>query len=224
MREREGGRAGRPAVAPARSGQGLLVPGLLAPAGLALLLLFPFLRLDVLERLVFTREGLLRGELWRVVTGHWVHLTPLHLFWDGAAFLVLGLLCDRLGRARFVWTLLAAAVAIPLALVVLQPQLCWYAGLSGIDSALFGLLAATLARRSLAARDGAAIALSAALAAAFALKTGYEFAAADAVFVADAGAAPVPLAHAVGFAVGALLGARRLRSAAPAAGPWPRCP
>ena len=59
------------------------------------------------EVLVFDRDAITHGELWRLVTGHWVHSDLEHAIWDITALLLLGVLF----KARLQWRL-------PLALLV----------------------------------------------------------------------------------------------------------
>jgi rhomboid family GlyGly-CTERM serine protease len=142
------------------------------------------------------------GEVWRFVTGHWTHVSLNHLLWDLAAFVVLAAACelrDGCGRRRTLAAVGLAALAIPAALSVALPGLTRYRGLSGIDSALFVLLAVTVLKEELAAgRRGWAWMGGLALAA-FGAKLGYESITGAALFTAaSGGAVPVPLAHLVG--------------------------
>ncbi len=145
------------------------------------------------------------SDLWRFVTSHWVHWSPEHLVWSGGAFLVLGMVCERRGRRRFLVTTLASAIAIPIALRIFQPGLLSYGGLSGIDSALFGLICAQDAHAHLRNRSWKLVAVPTTLLAGFLAKIGYEFFAGAALFVSHTDTmVPVPLAHLVGAAVGML--------------------
>lgn len=156
--------------------------------------------------LICTRSGIEAGELWRLFTGHFVHLSLSHLLWDGIAFLALCAVCLRMSRRRTLVCLVTAAATVPLVLWLPGPVFDGYFGLSGLDSALFGLLAITLLARSIRAREPAAIALSGLLSLGFVAKIAYEAGFAATVFVADMpGVEPLPLAHVVGFAVGALV-------------------
>jgi rhomboid family GlyGly-CTERM serine protease len=158
------------------------------------------------ELLQYDRQAIADGQLWRVVTGHAVHFGFEHFLWDAAVFLVLAVLCWRLGPRRCLVSLAAATLAIPTVLWTLQPGLPTYRGLSGLDSALYvaGALALgqrlwTEGRRSLAI---CALASVAALAA----KVAYELASGQTLFVdaASLGFVPVPLAHVTGALAGML--------------------
>ena len=155
--------------------------------------------------LVGAREEIVAGEIWRLLTAHVVHATPSHFAWDLAAFVVLGALCERAGRARFVVCLGTSALLIPAALWLWQPSLSSYCGLSGIDSALFALLVAGVLRRAVAARQPSVVVAASLLAAGFVAKVGYEFTTASTVFVTSMGT-PVPLAHVIGAVVGLACG------------------
>ena len=146
--------------------------------------------------LEYDRAAVAGGELWRLLTCHLAHLSPEHLLWDALTFAGLGWMCEQRGRGRLVLTLVVSAVAIPAVLFVFDPGLAVYRGLSGLDMALAGLLAAGELRRSPRVAGAALVVLGAKLA--------YELASGGALFVALDGAEAVPLAHAVGAAVGIL--------------------
>jgi rhomboid family GlyGly-CTERM serine protease len=80
------------------------------------------------------------GELWRLITGHLVHLSFGHLWPNLTALVLIGALFDDLFDARD-WLVLLAATAgsIDLGLYVLEPHVEWYVGLSGV---LHGFVAA----------------------------------------------------------------------------------
>jgi rhomboid family GlyGly-CTERM serine protease len=159
--------------------------------------------------LAYGRGPIEAGELWRLITGHFVHWSPGHLVWDLGTFLVLGAACEMRSRKRFSACLVGSVIAISGAIWLLLPQLEIYAGLSGIDSALFALLGADLVREQWERRSPAALAIALALLLVFALKIGFEITTAGTVFVADLapGIAPVPRAHLAGALLGLLASA-----------------
>ena len=143
------------------------------------------------------------SDAWRFVTSHWVHWSFEHLLWSGGAFLLLGTVCEGRGRIRFLATTLAAALAIPLALRFGQPGLEQYGGLSGLDSALFGLICMQDIRTHWRRPSWQRLTVPMLLLMGFLGKISYEFATGGAVFVSHTDAmVPVPLAHLVGAAVG----------------------
>jgi rhomboid family GlyGly-CTERM serine protease len=142
------------------------------------------------------REAVARGEVWRLLTGHWAHWTTDHFLWDSLAFLVLAALCEtRISRGRLVATVLGATVAVSAGVWLALPEIVRYRGLSGIDSALFVLLAVSL-RTPLGA-----LAL-----AAFLGKSAWEVWTGTPLFTAAGSFVPVPLAHLIGAAWGLMVG------------------
>ena len=72
-------------------------------------------------------------------TCHWVHWSNQHLLWSGGAFVLLGALCERHGRNRMLALVATSIVLISLSLLLVPGEIGAYGGLSGIDSAFFGL-------------------------------------------------------------------------------------
>jgi rhomboid family GlyGly-CTERM serine protease len=155
------------------------------------------------ESLVLERAALLRGELWRLWSGHLVHDQVAHAFWNLIAFAALGVWSERHARARFAWTLIVAAPLSALAVVVFRPDLERYVGASALSSALYVFAAVCLVRdvpdRAARAVGGLALAL-------FALKLALEGAGhwPSPALAAGSGLESVTLAHIVGGAVGAV--------------------
>src|SRR5262245_11548189 len=89
--------------------------------------------------LQYDRLAVAHGEVWRLVSAHFVHWSMEHLFWDALALGALGWMCEREGALRLLATAAAAAVLIPSVIAFAEPQMTTYRGLSGIDSALFAL-------------------------------------------------------------------------------------
>lgn len=150
------------------------------------------------------------GGAWRIVTCHFTHFSYEQLAWDALTFFALGLACERRNRFSFHATLLASVIVIPLAVLLFDPRVATYRGLSGIDSALFALLVITAARKS---RVGVALAI------AFGCKIAFELTTGATVFVTSMGdgVEPVPIAHLAGALIGAAVSAvpaaaRRLRA------------
>jgi rhomboid family GlyGly-CTERM serine protease len=182
--------------------------------------------------LAYQRDLIAAGELWRLLTGHFVHWSHEHLVWDACTFLALGAACELRSRERLLVCLAASVVAIPVVVWLLLPELERYAGLSGIDSALFGLLGAGLVREQWERGNSAALAVAGVLCLAFLLKTGFEMSSGGTVFVGDLapGIVSVPLAHLAGALAGVMaallpIGARSERSRLSPGGScaaWPR--
>lgn len=96
----------------------------------------------VRELLAYTRDGVAAGQLWRLLSNHFVHLGWAHMWLNLAG---LGLVAWLVGGA-FDWRRWLAVAGIT-ALVIatgfwfLYPELAWYVGLSGLEH---GLLVAGL--------------------------------------------------------------------------------
>lgn len=141
--------------------------------------------------LELTRDGLARGEWWRLATGHLVHWSASHALWDVATFAGIAALCETRSRRETVWALVAAVPVASLAVLALHPELASYRGLSALDVALFALFACQL---------GGAIGVV--FGAVVAAKLACEAWLGTALFVGDAqgGAVLVPVAHVAGAA------------------------
>ncbi|BAU50286.1 membrane protein [Sulfurifustis variabilis] len=148
------------------------------------------------ETLVFDREAIGDGEVWRLVTGHLAHTDASHL---AANLLGLGLLGVLFERHPARWGLLfgISAAAIDAWLWTLRPDIGRYCGLSGV---LYGLLAAGLVARW---QEGGQRWLLAAVAAAATAKLGLEFASGGGI-VKHTAWPVLPGAHLAGAAAGVM--------------------
>jgi rhomboid family GlyGly-CTERM serine protease len=150
------------------------------------------------------RSALSLGQWWRLFTGHLTHWNRDHLLWDVAAFFALGTACAaRSWRATGI-CLMSSALAISGTFLLTRADLSCYRGLSGVDSALFGLLAGQLYWQSRRTGDAALGALAKWSFALFAAKVGFEIVTGHTLFVDSEAAGFVPLAaaHAAGLLVG----------------------
>ena len=115
----------------------------------------------------FDRSGIEAGEIWRLISGHFVHLSWSHFTLNAIGLL---LICYLVG-ARFrtlQWLLISllTIVGIDAGFWLFEPQLEWYVGLSGL---LHGLLAAGVIAGIRAQQKDAWL-----IGAILALKIGYE--------------------------------------------------
>ena len=98
----------------------------------------------VRESLAYSREYLASGQLWRLVTGHFVHLGWTHLLLNlGGLALVFWLVGQAFRWRQWLYITGISVAAIDAGFWFLYPELAWYVGLSGL---LHGLLAAGLLR------------------------------------------------------------------------------
>jgi rhomboid family GlyGly-CTERM serine protease len=118
------------------SGQTWLVPGIVVLVALALM----FSGDSGRELLRFDRGSIAAGELWRLLSGHFVHLGVSHTLLNLAGLLLVWFLVGRAWTwPQWLVVLAASVAAIDLGLWFGAPQLQWYVGLSGL---LHGMLAA----------------------------------------------------------------------------------
>jgi len=175
-------------------------------AGVALLATFAALLPELARAWEFDRVALARGEAWRLITGHLTHWNLDHLFWDLATFLGLATVCLRRSIRNTLTCLLGAALAISLSIGIWQPEIVVYRGLSGIDSALFALLAVGMLKDSCRERNLFVFRVTLVALTGFFVKTGFEVLTGQTLFVDSAAAGFLPLAsaHAVGGLVGGI--------------------
>jgi rhomboid family GlyGly-CTERM serine protease len=171
---------------------------LLAALAVAIHLLPEF----VTTGLQFERGAFAGGEWWRFISAHLTHFDSNHLAWDVAALLVLGTLVETTSRRAVAIALGVASIAIPAAIWAWQPQFETYRGLSGLDSALFGLFATSLIQRR--RRPSVMLGIIALLG--VGAKCSFELATGSTAFATGTGYAPVPLAHLVGVGSGVIAG------------------
>ena len=115
---------------------------------LALALSAPIL----LEWGMYDRGGVARGEWWRLLSSHFAHFNLEHLLLNLAAWVLIWLygwfVC---GARAWVWLLAATTVFCGLSIHVLEPEVLWHGGLSGILHGLF--LAVAMLRLRADVRD-----------------------------------------------------------------------
>lgn len=172
---------------------------------------------SVLELMQFDHERIMSGEIWRLVTGNLAHWSAEHCILDVTAFALLGWLYEPLIRRQHKRSshalrqlcsmpalLLAMSCGVGLTLLVLQPEMLTYRGLSGVDSGLFA--AALIIEASEAKKNSARwwYVLPAFLV--FILKLAFEVATGGLFFgtesLGDLGQ-PVPLSHLAGAVIAA---------------------
>ena len=96
----------------------------------------------------YDRDAVLHGEVWRLLTGNFVHLGAGHLLEDMAGLVLLWLLFeDALPGWRMPLTVLAGSLAVGLGLLLGDPYVAWYVGISGALDTLWAAGSLELIRR-----------------------------------------------------------------------------
>lgn len=167
------------------------------------------------QAMALDRAALASGELWRLWTGHLVHWSLGHLLWDGLTFAVLGWLLNRLAPFALELLMAIGAPLISVGVIVAEPDLALYGGLSGLDVALWVAVCLAIVRRRV---DPVTSALAWLLLAGCVVKVGFEIATGQVVF-ADGSFLLVPSAHVAGAVLGwSMIAAPSVWSTAAAAG------
>jgi len=147
----------------------------------------------------YERGAIEAREAWRLATAHLVHHDWPHLGWNLVGIALVWFLFAREFTLRgWLVILVASTVAIDAGFLLLEPQLDWYVGFSGV---LHGCMAAGLVAWLKRERD----ALTVAVAALFAAKLAWEHAVGPLPFTAGTLSLPViHEAHTYGALGGAL--------------------
>lgn len=86
----------------------------------------------------FSRPDIQAGQWWRLLTGNLVHLGYPHLFLNLAGLAVItALLAPAMRAWQWLLTGITSMAGVGIGLLLLDPHLQWYVGLSGV---LYGLL------------------------------------------------------------------------------------
>lgn len=81
----------------------------------------------------YRRAAILSGEWWRVVTGNLVHLGVDHLLLDLSGLVLLWILCAPVLAAwRWLLATFVGMLAVGFGLLLFEPSVAWYVGISGV--------------------------------------------------------------------------------------------
>lgn len=138
------------------------------------------------------------ADIGRWIGCQWTHWSWEHFAFDAAMLFILGLFLERESKPAFWVCVLGSVLVIPAAVWGFCPDIHQYAGLSGIDSALFFALALFKIARG----SGLTRTVCLAYLVGFSAKIGWEILTQTAVFVQQASFVPVPHAHIAGALVG----------------------
>ena len=161
--------------------------------------------------LAYNRDALEAGEFWRLLTGHFVHLSLTHVLLNLAGLaLVVWIVGHAFSWSQWLFVMFVSIVIIDAGFWFLSPELAWYVGISGL---LNGILAAGLVI-GVAERDPGSVVLAVVVLA----KLTWEQAVGHLPgSESTSGGDVVVIAHIYGAAGGLLSAALLWRSARPAA-------
>ncbi|HEY3645208.1 MAG TPA: rhombosortase [Gammaproteobacteria bacterium] len=96
----------------------------------------------------YDRAGIEHGQVWRLFTGNFVHLGAGHLLEDMAGLVLLWLLFeDVLTGWRMPAAVCAGALAVGVGLLIGDPRVDWYVGISGALDTLWAVGSLGLIRK-----------------------------------------------------------------------------
>ena len=108
---------------------------------------------DAGSSLEYDRTAISSGELWRIITGHWVHWSFDHFFWCVITFVALGAICERQSRAGFILSVTLSAIIIPAFCWLADPAMHFYRGLSGLCSTIFVVACIQMVQKAVYDKD-----------------------------------------------------------------------
>ena len=86
----------------------------------------------------YSRPAISDGQVWRVLSGHFVHLNSTHLAMNALGLMaIVSVWGSALGGARPLWLSIGISLGLSLSLWWSEPQLQHYAGASGVLHGLF---------------------------------------------------------------------------------------
>lgn len=90
---------------------------------------------DLLDLLVYDRQAILTGELWRLGTAIFVHFSLSHMLWDLLVFAAAGCVIEARGYRGFMIVCSLTAIVPGMYLLLASPEFIRYGGLSGLATA-----------------------------------------------------------------------------------------
>ena len=82
--------------------------------------------------IIFDRGAILSGEVWRLFTCHFVHFSNSHLAYNIFAFGIAGYVIEKKQYPNFPLLYLCLTISISTSLIILEPNMAFYGGLSGV--------------------------------------------------------------------------------------------
>ncbi|MGY8749800.1 MAG: rhomboid family intramembrane serine protease [Pirellulales bacterium] len=153
---------------------------------------------------------------------HMAHWSFDHLVWDLVMFVTMGVICERRNSIQYAIALALSAITIPLLVSYFALDVSSYRGLSGLDTALFGLAVLYLVDSSIREKNWPGVGMYAFLFAGMMGKIAYECFVGGTLFVNSEGFTAVPIAHLVGAVIGTAIGLFEIARRPPAQLMWRR--
>lgn len=154
------------------------------------------------ELLFYERTAVDGGELWRLVTGNFVHYSASHFVYNVVPLVIAGALIEMHRLRHFLVLCVVSGVLVGAAVHLGRPEIVVFGGLSGIVTAAVTILCLNGLERT-----GAWRWLCLAVLSGLAVKIGVELALGSSLFFGDGRSdfVAVPESHAVGAATALLL-------------------
>ncbi|MDH5259609.1 MAG: rhombosortase [Gammaproteobacteria bacterium] len=116
-----------------------LTTGLILPAIIALICtVIAFSPESTSDALRYDANAIKNGEIWRLITAHFVHLSLPHLWLNlGGLLLVFVFFAQCVSIRYWLFCLAANTLLISVLIYFLNPEIIWYVGLSGVLHGLF---------------------------------------------------------------------------------------
>lgn len=112
------------------------------------LIAMSLLQLANFDSLRYQQNWLSQGEYWRIFTAHWVHVNWKHLMLNGVGLvLCMAITAPEWTIRRWVSYHFVLALGISVLFTLLNPELQWYAGYSGVLYGIYLLAAIDLYQR-----------------------------------------------------------------------------
>jgi len=89
-----------------------------------------------IDQIFFDQPAILNGDLFRLVSGHFVHVDTEHLIWNTLGLLILGSLIEMRSRKLLVISLVMGIFSVTLFLFSPWSNITIYCGLSGVLNTL----------------------------------------------------------------------------------------
>ena len=107
----------------------------------------------VQELLRYDREAILNGQVWRMLSGNFLHLGNMHLLLNLAGLVLIWMFFGAcFNHVQWIVIVLVSALATSAGLLIFTPEVGWYVGLSGALHGYF--VAGCMAEIRLKLREG----------------------------------------------------------------------